>query len=328
MTGADESVQMGLTALSRWDFSVNALSLLKVRENVVFRADTDRGPMVVRVHRVGYHKDDALQSELSWLRALDQAGIGVPRLVRSTNARDFELLAWGDSIAQVDVFEWITGAPLGDVRSGIEGSQQKLRTNLERLGTLSARIHAQSQSWHPPQGFKRHAWDADGLAGESPIGGRFWELNLLDASQKRLLCRARDVIYKRLAALSRKRHEFSLIHADLVPENVLATSDSMHIIDFDDCGYGWHGFDIATVLYFLRPLPDYEIAKEALVSAYCKVRGNESTVLDALPLFTAARATTYLGWLHSRGYSSLPAPAAYRLDDFTVIECHTGVSMH
>ena len=39
-----------------------------------------------------------------------------------------------------------------------------------------------------------------------------------------------------------------MIHADLVPENVLVDGDSIRLIDFDDAGFGWHHFEIATAL--------------------------------------------------------------------------------
>jgi hypothetical protein len=39
-----------------------------------------------------------------------------------------------------------------------------------------APLHHQATAWDLPQGFTRHAWDADGLAGEQPFRGAFWAL--------------------------------------------------------------------------------------------------------------------------------------------------------
>ena len=38
-----------------------------------------------------------------------------------------------------------------------------------------AAMHNQASAWQPPAGFKRHALDADGLMGEAPFWGPFWE---------------------------------------------------------------------------------------------------------------------------------------------------------
>ncbi|MGB0824165.1 MAG: phosphotransferase [Alphaproteobacteria bacterium] len=40
-----------------------------------------------------------------------------------------------------------------------------------------------------------------------------------------------------------------LIHADLIPDNVMRGSDgSLHLIDFDDCCWGFREFDLATTI--------------------------------------------------------------------------------
>lgn len=48
-----------------WDLGTESkVSLLKCRENAVFRLDTDTGRYVMRVHRADYHTPQALDSEL------------------------------------------------------------------------------------------------------------------------------------------------------------------------------------------------------------------------------------------------------------------------
>ncbi len=64
-------------ALRHWAFPYRELSLIKYRENAVFKVVTEDGePFALRLHRPGYHDDAALRSELQWLEAL--AGVGVP----------------------------------------------------------------------------------------------------------------------------------------------------------------------------------------------------------------------------------------------------------
>jgi Ser/Thr protein kinase RdoA (MazF antagonist) len=93
---------------------------------------------------------------------------------------------------------------------------------------------------------------------------------------------------------------FGLIHADLVPENILVTRTGPRIIDFDDAGYGWHMFELATSLYFIRREPYYECARKALLAGYRRRRPLPEEHVRLLPLFLAVRGTTYLGWVHTR----------------------------
>src|SRR5580693_1603548 len=85
---------LALTALGAWDLPVTGIAPIKVRENAVFRLDlAGGGRAVLRVHRRGYHSDEALDSEFHWLRALEGAGIPVPRPIPSRRGRDFEVVA-------------------------------------------------------------------------------------------------------------------------------------------------------------------------------------------------------------------------------------------
>lgn len=291
------------TALSRWDLGAAKLSPLKVRENAVFRLDLPGGGRaVLRVHRHGYHSNAELESEFEWLRALESAGLQVPRAIRSREGRNFECVTilGLEGPRQVDVFEWIDGRQLGSVETGIEGEPHSVEDQYFQIGVIAARMHNHTEGWPPPRGFARHSWDAAGLAGEQPFWGRFWELAALSKSQRELLVRARDRIARELAAFGTQPDRYGLIHADLVPENVLIDGQRVCVIDFDDAGFGWHLFELATSLYFIAGDSIYTAARDALIRGYRTERALPDTILDRLPLFLAARGTTYLGWVHTR----------------------------
>lgn len=290
-------------ALARWPLDVARIEPIKVRENAVYAVHTVQGARVVlRIHRLGYHSDAALQSEFAWLDALGAAGIDVPRVVLSRTGRCFETIEvpGGSASRQADVFEWIDGPPLGSVEGGIGSNAADIERIYAAIGTLAARIHDQATEWKRPPGFHRHAWNAGGLVGESPFWGRFWELDALSSAQRALLERVRAAILNELTRFGESADRFGLIHADLVPDNVLVDGERLRLIDFDDAGFGWHLFEIATSLYFVRREPFYETARDALVAAYRDVRPLPEAHLRLLPMFLAARGTTYLGWLHAR----------------------------
>jgi Ser/Thr protein kinase RdoA (MazF antagonist) len=312
-----EMQALAQTALARWDLAATNLAPIKVRENAVFRIDLEGGGRaVLRVHRHGYHSDSALESEFAWLRALESAGIRVPRVIRSRQGRDFELVecevagSGGDSagasggsaesVRQIDVFEWIDGRQLGSIESGIAGGEAAVAAQYLKIGAIAARMHNQTAGWQLPPGFRRHAWDAAGLAGEAPLWGRFWELEALAPAERELLTRLRRALAVDLEAFAMTPDRYGLIHADLVPENLLVDGERICVIDFDDAGFGWHLFELATSLYFITGEGVYPAAREALIRGYRSERALTDAAIERLPLFLAARGTTYLGWVHTR----------------------------
>jgi Ser/Thr protein kinase RdoA (MazF antagonist) len=293
---------LALAALRGWDLKIESLAPIKIRENAVFRLDlADGGRAVLRVHRGGYHSDAELESEFAWMEALDAAGIPAPRVIRSREGRNFEVVATSAGHArQIDVFEWIDGRQLGSVESGIGSDGAAVADQYHTIGAIAARMHNHTARWRRPAGFRRHAWDAAGLVGEQPFWGRFWELDALTPDQRSLLLRARTRIAGELADYGTEADRFGLIHADLVPENLLIDGPRVQVIDFDDAGFGWHLFELATSLYFITGEDIYPTARDALIRGYRSERALSDESLGRLPLFLAVRGTTYLGWVHTR----------------------------
>ena len=294
--------ELAAEALPLWGMGDAELELIDHRENAVFRVDTRDGERYAfRIHRYGYHTSAALESELEWMRALAADGIDVPRVVPATSG---ELSATVESTAvpeprQVDLFEWIEGEQLAVVATDLE-DDEAIAGIYRTLGKLAAELHNQAVVWSLPAGFERHSWDVDGLTGEQPVWGRFWELNSLSAEARSLVVRARERARADLIAYGRSERTYSLIHADLLPENVLVQGDRVRIIDFDDAGFGWHLFELATVL-----TPHYgpelmERVMAPLVEGYRAGRELTDEDLESLPLFLLLRCLTNLGWISTR----------------------------
>ena len=295
--------QLAELVLPAWGLQDARLSIIKMRETAVFKVETPEGDkQVLRIHRAGYHSDDALRSELQWIQALAKEGIETPQVIPTKSAQLF--VAPDSSLAgdarQIDMFAWVDGEQLGSVDDGLEGDVDTLLRNFSAIGELAARVHNQSSTWKVPDGFKRHAWDVDGLTAEQPFWGRFWELEALSKSERDLMMRARDRIREDLIAYGQTPQNYSLIHADMVPENVLVDGDHTRLIDFDDAGFGWHLFEMATTLYFYMDSDYFDTIRNACIEGYRAKRPLTDKELAHLPLFLLARGTTYLGWVHTR----------------------------
>ena len=291
----------GQDVLRAWGISGATLALIKHRENAVFKVEKNGFTAALRMHRHGYHTDDELRSELQWMQALSGAGIKVPEIIPATSGELF-VDYYADGLPgelQVDLFEWIDGEQLGSVEEGVKDAAEVDRT-FGVLGDLAARVHNQAVSWMLPEGFTRHAWDAEGLAGEQPFWGRFWEIEAATESQRELLSRARERLYSALGALAKSPGSYSMIHADFAAENIMVDGDDVRLIDFDDAGFGWHLFELVTALYFIRGEDYFERAQDALIEGYRSHRQLTDEELELLPLFYLARGTTYVGWVHTR----------------------------
>jgi Ser/Thr protein kinase RdoA (MazF antagonist) len=304
-------LDLAASALQRWGMAAQHIELIKMRENAVFKiVDSDGAAYALRIHRAGYHSDDALRSEHQWVKALQAHGLDVPTQVPTLDGLPFVNVQLGGSPSsrQVDLFEWIHGRQLGTSEGGLGDDPGNIDLTYRTVGGIMAGLHNHATQWQLPFGFKRHRWDADGLVGERPLWGRFWELDSLNHDERRLLLLARERVRHELVVMASSpcmAGRFGLIHADFVPENLLRTpSGQVRLLDFDDAGFGWHLFDIATALYFIQDDPRYALAVESLVEGYRVHRKLTDALLEKLPVFMTARGFTYLGWVHSRPASS------------------------
>lgn len=277
-------------ALAQWGFVGADCRLVAARENRVYRVEKDGVAYALRLHRMGYCSEAELRSELQWMDTADAGGLDVPTPVASTAGRLMHII---DGVA-VDVLSWLEGTPLGKTGAPLEIRDREAM--FRAIGREMAQLHAVSDAWTLPEGFTRRRWDRDGLLGEAPVWGRFWDNPTLSTEDRRLFLRLREVATAELTT-HESDLDYGLIHADLVRENVMVHEGKVQLIDFDDSGFGFRLFDIATTLLRNRTEPDYEALKEALLQGYHSVRDLDLTSLD---LFLVLRAATYVGWIISR----------------------------
>ncbi|MFN3281739.1 MAG: phosphotransferase enzyme family protein [Tabrizicola sp.] len=275
-------------ALALWGLPAGDCTFVAGRENRVWRVGTPQGACALRLRRPGYRSEAELRSELDWLAALDHAGLPVPRPLPSRHRRLLERL--GEGFA--DVLGWLPGRPMGQSRRPLDLAD---RTGTFRaLGESIARLHQACDAWTPPTGFRRCRWDAEGLVGEAPVWGRFWDNPTLDTPTRALFLHLRDAARERLAGAT---PDVGLIHADLVRENLLLDGATIRLIDFDDGGFGYRLFDLATVLLKSIDEPDFPALRAALIAGY---HAHRSLDLSHLDLFIVLRALTYVGWIVPR----------------------------
>jgi Ser/Thr protein kinase RdoA (MazF antagonist) len=297
MNGAGDPVPAGLLADALDRFGVDAgaaVALVRHGENTTYRVDARDGRcFALRIHRPGYQRPAAIRSELAWMDSLRSAGL---RTAAALPGRDGDPLQTaadraGGLVRSVVLFEWIEGVPLSALDE---------LAPWERLGELSAYIHAHARAWVKPVGFTRPAWDADALVGDDPRWGPPDPERLLAPEDRATLEACRAEVRARLDAIGSGRDRFGLVHGDLGFENVLVSGDGeVTIIDFDDCGDSWYLHELAVALY---PHVDggLEARRDALVRGYRRHGELPDELLAELPTFLMARRIQTLGWTFSR----------------------------
>jgi len=304
-------------ALANWDIDVVQVKPHSHRENTVFKVRSAGGEVyALRVHRPGYHDLAALESEHVWTTAMQEAGLAVPEAVNTRDGDPYVLATLPDSqeTRHVGLVKWISGVTLEE-HLGDHPDDAAVQATYESLGKLIADFHLATAQWSPPGTFKRHAWDAQGLVGEAPFWGRFWELDAASAEQNAELSEVRGRLLTILSSLPRTADVYGMIHADLNTENVLRDGDTLSVIDFDDAGFGWHAFDLAVAVWdglgVLTGQSHFDVARESLLQGYRERRPGSVQLEMLVPLFILVRSLMLLRWMQDRpesGYTEMIPP--------------------
>lgn len=300
MTAEIETLTARATiALSHWGLPAQVPELLKYRENAVFKVRLKSGEAAaLRLHRPGYHSEAALRSELAFMEVLGDHGLNVPKPIATKSGALLASVA-GEDTPFVDLICWVAGRQVGESGKPLVHSDAEVADIYRKIGQAMAQLHDIADRWQAPADFTRPSWDAAGLVGDQPLWGRFWDCPELAEQDREFLTDLRDRLRQRIEALPVDL-DHGLIHADLVRENVLVDKGRVALIDFDDCGYGWRLFDIATALLRNRREPRYAAITASLIEGYRSQRALDEATLAHLPLFLLLRGVTYIGWAAAR----------------------------
>jgi Ser/Thr protein kinase RdoA (MazF antagonist) len=294
--------RMVAAGLARWGLpSATPIRLLNLSENATFvLAGVGGAPdRILRVHRVGYSSADEIRSELEWIMAL--RGAGVIDTALPIAGRDGELVQRlvsqaGRAARHAVMFERLAGAE--------PDPKSDARVWFERLGEVTARMHAHSRAWTLPPGFCRKRWDLDGMIGPRAYWGRWQAAHGLDAPGARVLEDALALVRERLERFGVDPARFGLVHADLRLANLLVDGEYLRIIDFDDCGFSWFLYDFATSVSFIEHDPVVPELLEAWLAGYRRCAPLLQTEVAEIPTFVALRRILLSAWLAS--HAELP----------------------
>ena len=279
-------------AAQQWDGQI--MRLISSRENAVFEMAMPLGRAALRLHRQGYQNDAAIRSELWWCAEMADLVVAVPKPIP---ANDGSLLVRLSTGRNASVIAWVEGVPLGRAGIGFDLPVEKITVLHQSLGRLIARIHTASDRLTLPPDFNRPRWDIEGLVGENPFWGRFWDHPAATAEQTETLVRARAYLRAQLTQLAADGGDFGPIHADVLRENVLVNDCSLSLIDFDDSGFGFRLYDLGTAMSQNLYEPAYREIRDALIAGYSETR---PATVRQVEMFTLMRTCASVGWTAPR----------------------------
>ncbi|MEZ5753753.1 MAG: phosphotransferase [Paracoccaceae bacterium] len=273
-------------AAALWGGTV--LRLIVARENAVHEMVLPDGRRAaLRLHRAGYQDAAAIRSELWWCAELAALGLPVPPPLALP---DGSLLATLPDGAHASAIRWLEGSPIGAAGQPLLHPVARQIDLHHSLGQLLRLLHDSSDRLTRPDGFTRPRWDIDGLVGDSPRWGRFWEHPAATYAQLSAQAAARAAVHAKLARHAANGGDFGLIHADVLRENILVSDGDLALIDFDDSGFGYRLYDLGTVLSQNQYEPARDDLRDALMAGY----GTQD--VEIVEIFTLARVLASVGW--------------------------------
>ncbi len=289
---------LAMAALQKYPIQVDKVKFILHGENTTFRIYGRKEDYLLRIHRAGYHSDEAIVEELAWQQYLSLKGVKVQEPVKS----DTDQLIVKENHAllrqprSIDILKWQHGRIL---KKNVSGNQ------FYKLGNLTGLLH------HHSEGFvsrHRHYWSSKGLLGVNSKFGQFSALSEIypKATYNRLL-NYRQELFNRISKYEkREQTRKGMLHADLHFANVVWKEGQPIPIDFDDCGVACHMYDLGVTLYssghIFKDLN--QLAKTKLIEQY--IHGYESqqtlTIHDfrIIPTIIAGRHLSLLIWMANR----------------------------
>ncbi|WP_421950566.1 phosphotransferase enzyme family protein [Pelagibacterium sp.] len=276
-----------------------AATLINLSENHTFRIDrTDGGKTIVRVHRPGYHSRLAIESELAWMQALRRdAGLFTPQPLPGKNGALVQQAHFRGETRHMVAFAFEEGAEpqVGEDLSAV----------FLQLGSLAARCHSHVTGWTPPQTFERQVWTDGAILDRDAIWGDWRSAPGVAGTVRSTLDRLDANLRTQLAGYGMARDRFGLIHADMRLANLLVSDGVTRLIDFDDCGFCWFGYDFGAAVSFFEDSDAVPALRAAWLKGYRLYRDygpEHEAMLDAMVML---RRMALLAWTGSHAETEL-----------------------
>lgn len=278
------------------------VKLIVLSENATYMVKnkaTGEKDGVLRIGRPGYHTLSELNSEMKWLKQINEyTPLVVANPMKGLNGEYIQNVEGPDGeIYNCVITEFLPGS------SPDENNEEQMVKQFKYLGETTAYLHRQTEIWNGTSKIDRYEWSFDNVIGATPKWGDWRKFPDMTPEAQSFLEDIVRIIEKRLKRYGRTENNFGLIHADLRLANLLIEGDQIKVIDFDDCGFGWHLQDLASALSFIEEKPIVPKLVNAWLSGYKKVLPFTDTDFEEIDTFIMMRRLQLTAWLGSHQQS-------------------------
>lgn len=294
-------------ALNLWPIGHEAVAdLLNISENRTYLVRVNGVPSyVLRLYRPGYQTQASINGELAWCDALIRDGVVLaPTALEGVDGQKVQTIELGDPPRAVHM-ALFTYAPGDHPRA-----DEDLETYFESLGRIAAKLHEHALIWAPIEEPQRRHWDLSALLGKDAIWGDWRDAPNMTPDMAKSLESAEIVLRERLARYGTEAERYGLIHADMRLANLLVDGTTLHLIDFDDCGYGWLMYDFAAAISFMEDDPNVPALRTSWLKGYRELRCLPTDDEAEIDTFVLLRRMALLAWVGSHPHASEAAELA------------------
>lgn len=278
-------LRLAQKALAAAGYVQAQLNWLSQTHNAVFKVEYSGEQSILRLHQPDSIAQVRLQSEVTWLQALRQAGIqAVPEVRAVVHLTDDA----GRAVSGV-LFAYLPGIS----KTPHELSAKEWRA----IGSILGRIHRVAQSFDPPSGFDRPRLDFTGLFETGGLYDPGENHVLFEPEQLAVIQSAMDRVRAAFDALDFQPVDFGMIHGDLLLKNVLFRDNHLYVLDFEFCGWGSYLYDLAPLLWQLKSDARYEVWADYVMRGYFDVIPEAAEHANLIENLIVARQIASMRWL-------------------------------
>lgn len=291
-------LEVARTAAKRYPFERSEAKLLAFSENatyLIYDPQTGESLCVLRVGRPGYHTLEEYQSEIDWLRQInDYTPLKVANPLAASDGSYIQMVEADGAVYYCMATEFLSGATLEN-----DNSPEAAPAHFRTLGETTAYLHRQTEIWNGTKDIKRAHWDYENMIGEEGLWGNWRDYPELTSEQEAKIAQCCAIIKRRLERYGKNDQNYGVIHADLRDTNIIVEGGQIKVIDFDDFGFGWHLHDLAGALTFIEEREDVPDLVNAWLDGYRKVLPFTDTDFSEIDTFILQRRIQMLAWMGS-----------------------------
>lgn len=288
-------------AIESYSFlTASTIQLLNYSENATYlvKKPMPEKKYILRVCRPNYHTKAEIESEIAWLKSIhENSPLQVSLPVLGDNGEYIQKVSILDDPRDYycSLFTFLEGDTPDETK------ESELIFQFENLGEITAQLHEHSMKNHKTfSAMNRLIWDYEAILGENPKWARWQDGLAITPEREQLFQKVSETIKRRLDRFGKDPTRFGLIHADLRLANLLVDGTDIKVIDFDDCGFGWYLFDLATSLSFIEHKDYVPALIKAWLKGYRKIRHLTTEEEQEIPTFIMMRRLMLISWIGSR----------------------------